>query len=179
MSVHRIAHRYAKPLLELAEEHKVLKAVHTDMADFAKLCADNREFLLMLKSPVIPHLKKGEILHKIFDGKVNKLTLAIFDIITRKNREIYLAEIADEFVLLYKQKMGMLDCTVTTTFPLDSKLRSSFQKMVKDVTGKEAILTEEVDKDILGGYVLRMGDRQLDASVSAALKEIKLKFNKK
>lgn len=179
MSNARIAHRYARPLLELAVENKVLDAVKEDMADFAKLCEENREFLLMLRSPIIPHLKKAEILKKIFTGKSNKLTLSAFDIIARKNRENLLPEIAAEFIAEYNKKMGLQNAVVTTTFPIDAGMRKSFEQIVKEMTGSTAMLTENVDPEIIGGYVLRMGDKQLDQSISSDLKEIKLKFNKK
>jgi F-type H+-transporting ATPase subunit delta len=178
MSNHRIAGRYAKPLLDLAVEQNALEAVKKDMEGFIQLCEDSREFLSVLRSPVIPHLKKGAILQQIYKGKAHKLTLAVFDIITRKNRENLLPEIAQEFVAQYNVKMGLLETVVTTTFPIDDKLRTSFKKIVKDVTGMEAILAEEVKQEIIGGFILRMGDRQLDESVSASLEEIKVKFNK-
>ena len=75
--------------------------------------------------------------------------------------------------------MGYQEATVTTTFPLDDSLRSSFEKIIHDVTGSKAELHEEIDESILGGYILKMGDKQLDESVSSHLKEIKLKFTKK
>ena len=179
MSVRRIANRYAIPLLELAEEQKVLEQVKDDMDEFSSLCQENREFLLMLKSPIIPHLKKAEILENIFKDKANKLTLSAFEIIARKNRENLLSEIAEEFIFLYNTKMGYQEATVTTTFPLDDNLRNSFEKIIHDVTGSKAELHEEIDESILGGYILKMGDKQLDESVSSNLKEIKLKFTKK
>lgn len=178
MSNQRIAARYAKPLLDLADEKKVLEQVRADMENFVRLCDEERDFLLMLRSPIIPHLKKAEILHKIFDGKSHKLTLSVIDIITRKNRENLLPEIAKEFVRQYNAKMGYVDATVTTTFPLDNSLRGSFEKMVAELTGNTPRIQEEVDKEILGGYILRMEDRQLDESVRSHLNEIKLKFNK-
>ena len=158
MSVGRIANRYAKPLLELAEDKKVLEQVKEDMETFNSLCKENREFLLMLRSPIIPHLKKAEILKDIFEGKTNKLTMSAFDIITRKNRENMLPEISGEFIRLYNEKMGYQEAVVTTTFPIDDQFRKSFQRIVKEVTGSEAVLNEEVDPSILGGYILRMGD---------------------
>ncbi|MCP4460047.1 MAG: ATP synthase F1 subunit delta [Cytophagales bacterium] len=178
MSVGRIANRYARPLLELAGETKVLEQVKEDMDGFSSLCQENREFLLMLRSPIIPRLKKAEILKDIFNGKANKLTMSAFDIITRKNRENLLPEISSEFVRLYNEKMGYQEAVVTTTFPIDDQLRESFQKIVKDVTGSEAVLNETVDKTILGGYILKMGDKQLDESINSHLNEIKSKFTK-
>ena len=86
MSAGRIAARYAKPILELAEEKKVLDKVKADMESFASICKESRELSLMLKSPIIPHLKKAEILKKTFSGKYNDLTLQAFDLMTRKKK---------------------------------------------------------------------------------------------
>ena len=178
MSNQRIAIRYAKPLMALAEEQKVLKKVMDDMSNFAELCEANRDFLLMLRSPIIAPLKKANILDKIFKEKSNKLTLSAFNIIARKNRENLLPEIAQEFVNQYNEKMGIQQAVVRTTYKLDVKTRKLFEGIVEKTTGKKAVMKEEVDPEILGGFVLRMGDKQLDQSVASDLKEIKLKFNK-
>lgn len=178
MSTDRIANRYAKPLLELAEEQEVFDQVREDMDEFVSLCQENRDFLLMLKNPIISHLKKAEILKKIFEGKANKLTMSIFDVVTRKNRENLLPEIARAFVRLCHTKMGYQEATLTTAFAIDDELRRSFQKIIKEVTGDKAVMNEQVDQSILGGYVLTMGDQQLDESVHSYLREIKLKFTK-
>lgn len=178
MSNHRIAIRYAKPLLALAEEQNVLEEVMDDMSNFANLCEENRDFLLMLRSPIIPHLKKAEILNKIFKGKTSGLTLSAFDIIARKHRENLLPEIAAEFVVQYNIKKGLQDAVVTTTYPIDAKTRKSFEEIVEKVTGNKAVLKEEVNPDIIGGFILKMGDKQLDQSIASDLKEIRIKFNK-
>ncbi|MBV6643882.1 MAG: ATP synthase F1 subunit delta [Cyclobacteriaceae bacterium] len=178
MSTGRIATRYARPLLELAEEKKVLDGVKADMELFSSICTSNRDFLLLLKSPIIAHLKKAEVLKAVFKGKVNELTMSVFDLISRKNRESVLPEVATEFVRLYNEKMGFQQATVTTTFALDASLRKSFEKLVKDVTGKKPVLKEQVDENIIGGYTLQLDDRQIDESISGSIRDIKLKFQK-
>ncbi|MEJ0055475.1 MAG: F0F1 ATP synthase subunit delta [Bacteroidota bacterium] len=90
----RVASRYVKSLLGLAVEKGAVEAVHNDMLLFSKVCAENRDFTVMLRSPVIRHEKKRAILEKVFAGKVNALTMAIIDILTRKNREPLLPAIA-------------------------------------------------------------------------------------
>ncbi|WP_420316878.1 ATP synthase F1 subunit delta [Ekhidna sp.] len=179
MSEGRIAIRYATPILELAEEKKVLDAVKADMEAFITVCEENRDFALMLKSPIIPHLTKAEILKKIFTGKVNDLTLQAFDIITRKSRERLLEKIAEEFLHLYNIKKGLAEVSVTTSFELDAEMKKAFEKLAKEVTGKEPILKGKIDPEIVGGYILKVGDRQIDESVSGQLKDLKLKFSKK
>ncbi len=179
MSTGRIAARYAIPILELAEEKKLLEKVKDDMESFSSLCKENRDFALMLKSPIIPHLKKAEILNKVFKGKFNDLTLQAFSLITRKNREAVLEAISNEFLDLYNKKKGISKVSVTTTFALDSGLKKSFEKLAKDVTGNTPQLTEIVDPDILGGYLVKFDDKQIDDSVRGQLKELKLKFSNK
>lgn len=176
MSISRIAIRYSKPLLALAEEQKVLETVKADMLNFNDLCKTNKDFVLMLKSPIIPHLRKAEILRKIFGGKVAPLTSTFLDIVARKNREQFLPEIAEEFIALYNVKMGFQEATVTTTVALDKEMKASFEKLVADITGKKPLLKEKVNPDLIGGYVLKLADKQIDESISGQLKDLKLKF---
>ncbi len=176
MSASRIASRYAKPILELAEEKKVLDHVKDDMENFTALYRGSRDFWLMLKSPVIPHLKKAEILNEMFKGKVDDLTLRAFNIVARKSREDLLGEIAQEFLHLYNIKKGLVEVSVTTSTKLDDSQRKTLEKLTEALTGKEPILEEKIDASIVGGFVMKLGDRQLDKSVSGQLKDIKLRL---
>lgn len=170
--------RYVKSLLGLAIEQKVLEEVHKDMLLFAKVVAENHNFALMLRSPVIAHDKKNDILAKIFKGKVNGLTMAFFDIITRKNREPLLPGIAREFHNAYNEHKGITKATVTSAVPLDSKLRSDFENLVRKYGEKKDVeLVEKVDPEMIGGFVLNVGDRQIDASIKNKIKALKVKFS--
>ena len=176
MTDNKVANRYAKSLIELAIEKGVVEKVHDDMLMFSKLCQSNRDFLLMLKNPIINHSKKRKILYQLFEGKVNPSTLAIFDIITRKNRELYLPAIAEEFVNQYRTYKGIEKATVTTPFPLTDALRAEFKKMVAERTGKSVELVEKIDKELIGGFVLKIGDRLMDNSVQHKLKTLSYEF---
>ena len=178
MSSKRIAIRYATPLLQLAEEQSVLDKVSDDIKGFLALHHSNRDFQLMLLSPIIPHLKKASILKTLFTGKVEPLTLRFFEMVARKTRENLLSEIAEEFVRMYNEHKGLQEATVTTAFVLDPALKASFEKLVKDISGKEPLLNEKVNPALIGGYTLQMGDRKLDDSVSGQLQALKLKFSK-
>ncbi len=178
MADSRVASRYVKSLLGLAVEREALEKVHQDMVLFSKVCKENRAFTLMLRNPIIKHDKKREILEKIFSGKVNALTLAIFDIITRKNREPLLPTIASEFHLAYNEYKGVGGATVTTAVPLDAKLRSEIEKIVKKLSDKKEVeIEEKVDASMIGGFVLNVGDRQVDASIKNKLNALKVTFS--
>src|SRR5262245_56727535 len=112
--LHRATSRSVKSLLDLAVDQKVLENVHKDMITFSKVYNENRAFRLVLQSPIIPHDKKRDILGALFKGKVNKLTLAFFDIITKKNREPLLGGIAKEFHNAYNEYKGIVKVTVTS-----------------------------------------------------------------
>lgn len=178
MSEYRIASRYAKSLLELAVEQGKLEEVNNDMAMLSELCEENRDFWLMLKSPVVTPFTKLDILKKVFTGKVNELTMSIFAILTRKHREGYLPLIAEEFHHRYNVHKGIEEATVTTTFALDDKTRAEFKAVVKSLNNKEVELTEVVDESLIGGFILKIGDRQIDDSVSSRLQALRVEFTK-
>ncbi|MEJ2004424.1 MAG: ATP synthase F1 subunit delta [Cyclobacteriaceae bacterium] len=170
MSDFRVASRYAKSLLELSNEQGVLEEVNDDMKLFNEVCKENFEFVLMLRNPVIKADKKKAILDKVFTGKVNKLTLAIFEIMTRKNREGILPQVAIEFRRQYNtlRKIGV--ATVTTAAALTEELRGEMKEMAAKISGKKDIeLKEIIDDEIIGGYILKMGDQQIDDSIRTKL----------
>lgn len=178
MAEARVASRYVKSLLGLAEEQKLLDKVYQDMRLFTKVCDENRSFSIMLRSPVIRHDMKRQIMAKLFTGKVEPLTLAFFDIITKKNREPLLPAIAREFHNAYNQYKGISKASVVTAYPIDAQLRGEIESLVKKISDKKHIeLEEKIDADMIGGFVLTVGDRQVDASLKSKLKSLKLKFS--
>jgi F-type H+-transporting ATPase subunit delta len=173
----RVASRYVKSLLGLAVEQGVLNEVHADMQLFDQVCRANRSFVLMLNSPIVRHEKKKDILVKLFSGKVNKLSMSIIDILTSKNRERLLPSIATEFHNAYNEYKGIGKASITSTIPLDGALKSEVEALVKKLSNKSQVeLVEKVDKELIGGFILNVGDRQIDASIKNKLKALKIKF---
>lgn len=179
MAGSRVAARYVKSLLGLAVEQNALEQVHHDMQLFSRVCDENRSFVLMLRNPIIKHGKKFEILEQLFKDKVHSLTMAIFHIITRKNRESLLPEIAKEFHRAYNNYKGIGQASVTTAIPLDDALRNEFKKLAGNYTDKKQVeLIEQVDADMIGGFVLNVGDKQIDASIASKLKDLRFIFSR-
>lgn len=172
----KVAKRYAKSLIDLSRETGVIDAVGTDMKLFVAVCEQNRDLLLLLSNPIIHGDKKLSILRKVFEGKMNKLSLAFFEIITRKGREAYLEGIAKEFVNQFKRFKGIQTAVITSAVGLDDTLRSEVYRIVKNSVKSEIELIEKVDKNLIGGFVLRMGDRQYDASIASDLRRLTKEF---
>jgi F-type H+-transporting ATPase subunit delta len=172
----KVAKRYAKSLIDLSKETGVIDAVGADMTLFAAVCEQNRDLTLLLSNPIIHADKKLSILKKVFEGKMNKLSISFFDIVTRKGREPYLEGIAREFVSQFKRFKGIQTAVITSAVGLDDKLRSEVYRIIKSSLNSEIELIEKVDKNIIGGFVLRMEDKQYDASIASELKKLTKEF---
>ncbi|MDN3204911.1 ATP synthase F1 subunit delta [Algoriphagus sediminis] len=178
MSNHRAASRYAKSILGLALEQKQLEEVHADFQKLTEVANSNYEFGVILKNPVISSEKKLAILKAIFEEGAQKLTMTFFEIISRKKREGILLDVAQEFKIQYNLHSSIQVANLTTTFPIDEKLRKEFITVVKEISGlKEVQLIETVDADIIGGFILRVNDKLLDDSISSKLRELRNQFS--
>jgi len=173
MSVQRIATRYAKSLLDLSLEKGILESVKDDMALFNQVCKQNRDLVLLLQNPIVPNATKAKVVKEIFSGKVQELTEKFLDIVLRKDRESYLPEIGKEFIVQYNAHNNVIRAEVTTTLQLTDDLRKEVSKVVNNISGKEVDLVEKVDESIIGGIIIKVGDRQIDASVSSKLSALK------
>jgi F-type H+-transporting ATPase subunit delta len=176
MSEIRVASRYAKSLIDLAQEKGLLELVHADMQLFAKTVRENRDFKLFLSNPIINHGKKLAILKSIFTGKVHDLTLRFFLLITEKNREAVLGGVATEFIRQFNLIHGIEKAQVTTAVALSGPAREELNQKVKVLTGKTIQLEEKVDPAVIGGFLLRVGDKQVDDTIRTSLRVLKNKF---
>ncbi len=179
MSVIRIASRYAKSIIDLAVETNQLEEVLADMKSFKK-ATENRDLYLLIKSPIVNVTKKQQVFTALFDGKQTELTSKFFKIVLTKGREMYLPEIADEFMVQYKKFKHISSVKLITASALTAETVSKIkQKLVgSEVTDDNVELQTEVNPDILGGFVLDFGDRLYDASVAHKLEELKKEFTK-
>lgn len=178
MADYKVVSRYVRSLLSLAEDQGKLEKVHADMQLMASAFDTNHDLVVLMRSPIIKHDKKNSILMKIFKGKVDDLTLAIINIVTRKNREAILPSIAREFHNAYNDFKGVQKATITTTIKLDEALRNEIKKIVLKLCDKDSIeLEEKIEKDLIGGFILNVGDKQIDASMSSKLNALRLSFS--
>ena len=174
MANQQVAARYAKSLLDLGQEMGTLETVKQDMDLLAATVAGSRELRLLLRNPIVKHDKKLAILTAIFQGKVSDMTLKFFIILTQKNRENVLEFVAPEFNKLYNVLRGVQTAEVTSAAPLTAAARQELKQLVTKQTGlTDVTLTEKVDADLIGGFVLRIGDQQIDDSVRTTLRKLR------
>jgi len=178
MSIYRVAARYAKSLIELAIETKKLEKVKADMDMFNSLCHESRPFYNFIKNPIIHNYKKLDVFKKLFENRVDELSYKFIEIITRKNREDMLPEIGKAFLHEYRIYKNIEIVDITTPVELDEGLKKDFIALSKKLAGdsKKIELQENVDENLLGGFVLRIGDKQIDDSVSSKLRDLRKKL---
>ena len=177
MSVSRISARYAKSLLDLARDRNELEAVKADV-DYLVEAMKSRDLVLFFKSPIINSGKKLDVVKSLFANKLGKTTVAFIDIIIRKGREMYLPEICQDFINQYKVFNRISTVTVTTATPLnETSLNEIKEKLLaSNITMDKLDLISEVDPAIMGGFVIEVGDKLYDASISHRLEQFKKEF---
>lgn len=172
----KVAKRYAKSLINLSNEQGVIDAVNNDMKLFSSVCTENRDLAMLLSNPIIHGDKKLSILQQIFAQRMNKMTMTFFEIVIRKGREKYLLQIAKDFITQYKFLKKILTAEITSAVGLDDKLRKQVYDLLRNDTNSEVELVEKTDNKLIGGFVLRIGDEQYDASVASSIRKLAQAF---
>jgi F-type H+-transporting ATPase subunit delta len=169
----RAAIRYAKALMQLAQENKSVDAIVIDVKMIHNLIKESDDLKMLLSSPLIKSDKKQSILTTLFSGKINDLTLKFIQLVVEQNRESSLAVMAEEFIAIFNEKNNIANVSLTTASALDSNSREMVLKTIKEKYNfSEIQLEESVDADLLGGMIMRIGDKQLDASIRGQLRKI-------
>ncbi|WP_136482621.1 ATP synthase F1 subunit delta [Cognatitamlana onchidii] len=171
----RAAIRYAKAVLSLATDQKAADAVNKDMKLITDTIAGSKELNSMLQSPVIPSSEKKAVLLQVF-AKANKTTLSLIDTLNDNNRIDILGLVAGKFTQLFDEAKGVQVATVTTAVPLTAALKKEVLAKAKELTGKNVEVENIIDESILGGFILRVGDVQYNASVANQLNNLKREF---
>lgn len=172
----RVALRYAKATLNLAKEKGLADQINKDMLLIDQTISDNADLLIMLKSPIIKSTVKKSILTKIFGDKVNTITQGLINLLVENNRLPLLSLVAIEYKVIYDFLIGVEIAQVTSAVPLTKELEVKLLKKVKQLVGKEITLKNIVDPSIVGGFILRVGDKQYDSSISNRLNSLLSKF---
>ena len=177
MKGNKIAVRYAKALLDIAQEQQKLDEVAADMNYLKKVNSENVDFQSLLKSPVVNSQKKIEIFKALF-GVFNNVSLMFIELITKNRREGLLAEIAEAFENQLNELRGIVPVKIISASQLDESLRKEIVKKIEaNVKGTPKIV-EEVNPEIIGGFIIRIDDKQFDASILRQLNNLKQRLTK-
>lgn len=175
MSGSRAAVRYAKAVLSLAQDQKAAEAVNNDMKLISETIGQSDELRQMLQNPVVRSADKKAVLSSVFP-KVSANSENLVNTLISNKRLALLGEVASSYVQLFDQLRGSQVAQVTTAVPLTGDLKTKVLAKVKELTGKEAEIENIIDESILGGFILRVGDTQYNASIANKLDKLKREF---
>ena len=171
----RAAIRYAKAILDLAKDQNTAEAVNNDMKQIAAAIAKSDDLSIMLQNPVVKSSIKKEALLAVFNNS-NTITINLIDVLITNKRLSLLGEVALKVNQLYDKLKGTEVAMVTTAIPLTSDLKSKTLAKAKELTGKDVEIKNIVDQSIIGGFILRIGDIQYNASITNKLNKLKREF---
>ena len=172
----RAALRYAKAILDVSNAKGNAEVVSTDMKTIAAAISQNNELKLFLENPVIKGEAKLAALNEIF-ASANADTKNLFSVLLQNKRLDILEAIATQYALQYDELKGVQVAYVTTATPLTPELEAQVLAKIKEISTKEITIVNEVNKDIIGGFIIRIGDKQFNASIANKLSQLKREFN--
>lgn len=177
MSEIQVASRYAKSLIDLAEEQNALEKARGDVEFFISTLKKNPTLQAVLKNPIIGPDKKAAILSGVFGSNVHQLILEFFKIVVRKGRSEILYATALEFVNEYNRRKNIVKAYITSAAPLSDENKSEIEKVIGQTTKGQVLLNTKVDPKLIGGFVLQVGDRQVDASLANQINKLRKEFD--
>lgn len=173
----KVAARYAKALLELAIEKKNVDSVLGDMQFLLQVNNDARDFELLIASPIIKADKKLAIFKQVFE-QFEELSMSFVELITKNGRESYLPAIAQAFEAQVKEHKGIVPMTLVSAAPLDAKTKDAIVAKVQSGVKGTLEINEVIDEELIGGFVVKMGDVQIDASVASQFNNLKQRLTR-
>lgn len=173
----RPALRYAKAILDLGKKQGTDTEINDNMKMIVATISESSDLDSMLKSPVIKASDKSKVLHALFDDKVNNITKGLFNLLAENKRMIMLEQIAKQYSVIYDFHKKMQIATVTTAVALTNELEAKIQDKIVAITGNKATIDNIINPEIIGGFILRVGDVQYDASISNQFNELRREFD--
>lgn len=170
-----ISVRYTKAIFNLAKDKNIIDEVKADMELVYNLMSQSKELQIVFQNPVLKPSHKKDIVERIFIG-FNKMTLSFLNLLIENRREEHLLDISRNFLMKYKQYKGIEQGAFITAMAVDEKVLDKVKTIIKQVLKTDIELTNEVNEHILGGFILRVGDTQFDASIESGLNKIKRKL---
>jgi F-type H+-transporting ATPase subunit delta len=172
----KVAVRYSKALFGLAQELKLTDQISSDMKLISDTVNANRELGMVLQSPIIKPAQKENVLTAIFNSSVNPVTIQFLTMLTRKGRSADVSNVAEAFNNRYLDLKGIAKAQITTATALDADTRAAVASSIKAAIGKEIELTEKVNSDLIGGFIIRVGDKQDDTSLQTKIGKLRRAF---
>lgn len=175
MNESRISVRYSKALFQSALDGNILDTINRDMVVIGEICT-LPEIKELLTNPVIRPAKKAETLKDILGKDINPLTLSFVDLVVKNGRERFFPSIARVFTHRTRKFKGVTESVLTTAVKVDPELKKKVSDLIEKLFDTRVDLKENIDESIIGGFILKVEDNYVDASIRNKLRKIKLEL---
>lgn len=173
MSQQTIARRYARALYEYAEEQGVTHSVDGDIRVIREAVRASRELERFFESPIVSRERKRAVVRALFSEHVSEPTIRFVEMLVDKRREGLFVAVADAYLALRDEVLGMVEVSVRTARPLDAEAEKAIGTRMGELTGKDTRLAVTLDPALMGGIIVRVGDMVYDGSVQGRLESLR------
>ncbi len=167
----KTASRYAKALLSLSQESGKLEDVYGNMQSLSATLADSSDLRSLVSNPTVKEEEKSKVFTALFGSTFDKITMDLVTLLIKNKRAPLLAETADQFVGLYKESKNIVTAEVTSATKLDEDQKNKVLSLLKH--DGEVEIVEKIDASLIGGFIVRVGDKQIDASIATKFKNLR------
>ena len=170
-----VSDRYAAALYDLAAEKKLVDPVLEDLSNLKNMLKDNKELSLVIKSPLITSIDKLNIFESLLKKiNANELTSTFLKVIQKNKRFSNLASIITQFMNINSQKRGDVLADITSADELNDEQKNNITNKLKSILGDKLSLSFDVDKNIMGGLIVKVGSKMIDTSLANKINKLKI-----
>lgn len=169
----QLASKYAAAIFEIAKEEKNLDGYDKDLSKVRAEVFDIPEAVKFFQNPLIPQQAKKDLLKRAFDKEISATVMNFLMLLVDKKRIGVFCEIYDIFTSLKNKEQGILVADVTSAFPLSKKQQDALIKKLSSLTGRKVKIRPHKDTSIIGGLILKIGDKRIDGSVLGRLNALR------
>ena len=168
-----VANRYAEALFQIGEEENLTDMMYKELSDVVNLIKVNQDFFSVLKSPVISKKEKISLIDNIFENKININIKNFLKILIEQDRISFILDISDSYKELLNEKNNILEGFVISAIPMKKEEIKELEEKLSKKYNKNVTLENKVDKSILGGVLVRLGNEEIDGTVKTRLDKMK------
>lgn len=170
-----LAERYAAALFDLADERRALDAVAGDLGELRAMLHGSADFVRLIRSPVLTREEQGKAIGVLAErAGLSQLTRDFLSVVAKNRRLFAVPEMIDAFLKKLAERRGEVTAEVTVARPLDETRQAALTEQLRRVVGARVAIDVRVDPRLLGGLIVKVGSRMVDASLGSRLQRLRL-----
>ncbi|RKD21977.1 ATP synthase F1 subcomplex delta subunit [Caminicella sporogenes DSM 14501] len=168
-----VSKTYSEALFEVALEENKIDLFLEELKFIVDTFKMYPEFYSLFKSPLLKVDEKKKVVSEVFGDKLSQEMNNFLKIILDKKRAYYIEQIKNEYEKMVNEYKGIIKAVAVTAIPLTEEEKNNLEEKLSELTGKSIKLTNEIDKNVIGGVLVKLGDKVIDGTIKGRLEELK------